>query len=69
MLVTLEGMVMLVNPLQAEKANPPMLVTLEGIVMLVKPVQLLKANPPMLVTGLPDSVDGMARLPVAELWH
>jgi hypothetical protein len=39
MLVTLEGIVMLVNPLQPEKAESPMLVTLEGIVMLVNPLQ------------------------------
>jgi hypothetical protein len=39
MLVTLEGIVMLVNPLQPEKAKSPMLVTLEGIVMLVNPLQ------------------------------
>ena len=39
MLVTLEGIVMLVNPLQPLNAEVPMLVTLEGIVMLVIPLQ------------------------------
>jgi hypothetical protein len=33
------GNMMLVNPLQPEKAKSPMLVTLEGIVMLVNPLQ------------------------------
>ena len=49
MLVTLLGIVMLVNPVQPEKASEPMLVTLSGIVMLVNPVQLLKAESLMLV--------------------
>ncbi len=39
MLVTLEGIVMLVNPLQEEKTPDSILVTLEGIVMLVNPLQ------------------------------
>ena len=43
MLVTLEGIVILVNPLQYSKAPSPMLVTLEGMVMLVKPLQPEKA--------------------------
>ena len=43
MLVTLSGIVMLVNPLQPEKAEVPMLVTLSGIVMPVSPLQLEKA--------------------------
>jgi len=40
MLVTLSGIVMLVNLLQVLNAQYPMLVTLSGIVMLVKLVQL-----------------------------
>ena len=39
MLVTLEGMVMLVNPLQPEKVLVPMLVTPGGIAILVNPLQ------------------------------
>ena len=39
MLVTDEGMVMLVKPVQPENAPSPMYVTDEGMVMLVKPVQ------------------------------
>ena len=42
--------VMLVRPLQPEKARAPMLVTLSGIVMLASPVQPSKAESPMLVT-------------------
>ena len=42
MLVTLSGIVMFVNPVQSEKALPPMLVTLLGIVILVNPVRLWK---------------------------
>jgi hypothetical protein len=67
MLVTPEGIVMLVNPVQPSKAHHPMLVTLEGIVMLVNPVQPEK--PPMLVTGFPLNMDGMTKLPVAEVWQ
>ncbi len=43
MLVTPSGIVMLVRPLQSEKASSPMLVTPSGIVMLVRLVQPLKA--------------------------
>ena len=50
MLVTLSGIVMLVSPLQPEKAELPMLVTLSGIVTLVSPVQPEKASAPILVT-------------------
>ena len=39
MLVTLFGIVMLVNPVQPLKAFQSMLVTLFGISMLVKPLQ------------------------------
>ena len=39
MLVTLSGIVMLVRPLQPEKAELPMLVTLSGIVTLAKLLQ------------------------------
>jgi hypothetical protein len=39
MLVTLFGIVTLVNPLQPENAESPMLVTLFGIVTLVRLVQ------------------------------
>ena len=49
MLVTLPGIVMLVN-LNWKKALSPMLVTLLGIVTLVKLVHLLTAEFPMLVT-------------------
>ena len=57
MLVTLDGMAMLVNPVQPSKAELPMLVTLSGMAMLVKPVQPWKTLGPMLVTLL-----GMAML-------
>ena len=40
MLVTLLGIVMLVNPVQFEKADELMVVTLLGIAMLVKDEQL-----------------------------
>ena len=40
MLVTDEGMVMLVKPVLPLNASCPMLVTDEGMVMLVKPVHL-----------------------------
>jgi hypothetical protein len=50
MLVTELGIVMLVNPLQLEKAPSPILVTELGIVMLVNPLQLEKAPSPILVT-------------------
>ena len=43
MLVTLFGIVILVNLLQLEKVYPPILVTLSGIVILVKLLQYLKA--------------------------
>ena len=39
MLVTLSGIVTLVNPRQPENAEDPMLVTLSGIVTLVRPLQ------------------------------
>ena len=39
MLVTLEGIVMLVRPSHSENAPLPMVVTLEGIVTLVIPSQ------------------------------
>ena len=50
MLVTDEGMVMLVKPVQPLNARSPMLVTDEGMLMLVRPLQLLNAYFPMLVT-------------------
>ena len=50
MLVTLEGIVTAVRPVQLENAWLPMLVTLPGIVTAVRPVQLKKADWPMLVT-------------------
>ena len=43
MLVTLDGIIMLVKLLQLSNAQSPMLVTLDGIVMLVKPLQLQNA--------------------------
>ena len=39
MLVTREGISMLVRPLQPENAELPILVTLEGISILVRPLQ------------------------------
>ena len=41
---------MLVSPVQPEKANKPMLVTPLPIVTLVSPLQSLKAELPMLIT-------------------
>lgn len=52
MLVTLLGMVMLVRPVQSQKAQSPMLVTPLGMVMLTRPVQPEKASTPMFVTPL-----------------
>ena len=43
MLVTLEGMVTEVRPLQSQKALSPMLVTLEGMVTEVRPLHPQKA--------------------------
>ena len=48
--MTLEGMVMLVNPVQPQKAPLPIEVTLEGMVMLVNPVQSSNAYSPIEVT-------------------
>ena len=64
MLVTLEGIVMLVSLEQLANAEAPMLVTLEGIVMLVRPVQPANAEYPMLVTGLLLMVAGMTTAPI-----
>lgn len=50
MLVTLLGIVTLVNQSQPSNAEAPMLVTLSGIVTLVGPVQFSNALYPMLVT-------------------
>ena len=50
MLMTDEGMVMLVKPVQLLNAYFPMLVTDSGMVMLVKPLQPENASFPMLVT-------------------
>jgi len=52
MLVTLLGMLKLVNPVQPENIDSPMLVTLFGIVTLVRPPHHLNAPLPMLVTLL-----------------
>ena len=49
MLVTLSGIVMLVNPRQSSNDQLPMLVTLSGMVMLVSPLQPSKAELPILV--------------------
>ena len=54
MLVTLFGIVMLVNPIQSLNARHPILVTLSGMVKFVKPLQPENASPPILVT-LPSS--------------
>ena len=43
MLVTLEGIVTLVSPVQVPNAQPPMLVTPEEIVTPVSPLQNWKA--------------------------
>lgn len=53
MLVTLEGIVTLVSPLQLENAEFSMLVTLSGIVILVRMLQPENAEKPMLVTFSP----------------
>ena len=50
MLVTLDGIVTEVSPLQFTKASKPMLVTLDGIVTVVSPSQPVNAYSPMLVT-------------------
>jgi len=54
MLVTLPGMVTLVNPLQYMNAPSPMLVTPLGIVTSVNPLHLANAPSPMLVTRVQD---------------
>ena len=51
-------MVTEVNPVQPEKALPPILVTEFGMVTMVKPVQLKKAELPIVFT-----VDGMVTSP------
>ncbi len=66
MLVTLDGIVTEVSPLQPENAQLPMLVTLEGIVTDVSSLQQENAYPPMLVTGHPPSVEGIATAPVVD---
>ena len=50
MLVTLDGISILVNPLQSLNAASPMLVTLGGISILVNPLQPSNAYPPISVT-------------------
>ena len=50
MLVTLSEIVMLVSPVQLEKAQSPMLVTLPPIVTLVKLLHQLKAEDGIAVT-------------------
>ena len=57
MLVTLDGIVTLVRPLQSQKAWPLMYVTLDGIVTLVRPLQPSKADTPISVT-----LDGIVTL-------
>ena len=57
MLVTLDGIVTLVRPLQPSNALSPILVTPDRIVTLVKPLQPSNALPPMLVT-----LDGIVTL-------
>ena len=53
MLVTLDGIVTLVNPLQPENTLAPMSVTLEGIVTLGNSLQPENAESPMLITPSP----------------
>ena len=50
MLVTLYGIVILVNDMQLKKAASPMLVTLSGMIILVNDMQREKALSPMHVT-------------------
>ena len=50
MLVTEDGIVTEVKPLQPENASTPMLVTPSGIVIEVKPLQPENAEDPMLVS-------------------
>ena len=50
MLVTLEGMLTEVNPLQPLNAYDPMLVTLEGMLMDVNPLQPENAFSPIVFT-------------------
>ena len=66
MLVTLDGIVTDVRPLQPENAPLPMLVTLDGIVTDVNPPQPRNAERPMLVTGTPSNSDGMTRAPFVD---
>ena len=63
MLVTLLGIVTLVNELQASNAPSPMLVTLLGIVTLVNELHPQNAKSPMLVTLQPPKVDGIESEP------
>jgi len=64
MLVTLDGMVMLVRAIQDANAKSPMLVTLEGMVTLISPMEALEnAYVPILVTGRPLIVAGMLTAP------
>ena len=59
-------MVIRVNPLQLENANPPMLVTLLGMVTLFSSLQLENALTPIRVTGLLPSVEGIVTTPLGE---
>jgi hypothetical protein len=60
MLVTLEGMLTFVSPVQSSNAASPMLVTLEGMVTQVSPLLSWNAPYPMLVTGYPFTDKGNA---------
>ena len=52
MLVTLEGIVTDVSPLQPENAERPMLVTLDGIVTDVSPLQPSNAERPIAISSV-----------------
>ena len=54
MLVTLDGIVTDVRPLQPENAEAPMLVTLEGIVNDVRPLQFQNAT--LLINLTPSGI-------------
>jgi hypothetical protein len=71
-LVTLLGIVTLVNPLQRENACSPMVVTLLGIVTLVMsdlPLKMVRLLPliPRALTEYPPSVLGIVTLPPGPL--
>ena len=62
--VTLLGIVTLINPLHPANAKLPMVITLSGIVTLVRIVYLKNAEASMLVTGFSLIFEGIYIFPL-----